>query len=859
MALKYWYGGSGNWNSGTAHWSLNSGNSPSSTTTTPTASDDIVFDANSGTGTMTINVTAACNNATFAGTSLLTIAGTSGITFSGNLTMASGMTWSHSGTKTFNATSTGKTITFASNTMNGNITFNGTGGGWTLQDNLSMATKTITVTRGTVDFNGKIITCGTFSSSNTGVRSLIFGSGTLNCSSIILTTKTNLTFSAASSTIKVTSSTVQFSSGGLTFGTVTLTSGVDGRIFITGANTFSNLTIDFSSASGTNLYASFVAGLANTISGTLTVTGHTTHRGSICSTTTGTATTISAGTVTGSYANFYDVTATGASSWDISAITGGSSNMGGNTGITFTNPITCYWHEGSGNYTDSKWYSATNGGGSATRVPLFQDNAVFDQNSFDSTGKTITMNVLMSGKLDFSSATNSPTLSFSGIGAYTNGFPTLASGMAISNSSTLILRVLADNVIDTKGISFGAGVMDFYGGNYNISLGSDLFVGSWLYLRSYLTFDLNDYNFTSTGAGIYDFDTKARTMRLGNGDISLSNFAFQSITNLTFYSESSTLILEKPETAIALRGLTWNNIYINTTGERALLSGAGTINELRIGEASNALLFSSSSVTVSSIVSEGTSGLYSTSSFQYEEANTYESLYSGSVVGVAVSPQTSLALKVTSASFYLSKAGSPTGNVYAKIYDLYSGFNLLATSAPLDVSTLTTTATEKEFLFSGDDLITIISSLGTHAVALEYSDGDSSNYLKVEKDDEFLSDQNTHYSLTGDTWTDVVAQYKYKISYTISNSAVLSSGTIPTETHSITSINAIALGQYIIIRNSLATGTFSAIGGEDAGGNTGWTFVSTTNIKTLNGVAIDNIKSINGVMKSDINLINGIE
>jgi hypothetical protein len=86
----------------------------------------------------------------------------------------------------------------------------------------------------------------------------------------------------------------------------------------------------------------------------------------------------------------------------------------------------------------------------------------------------------------------------------------------------------------------------------------------------------------------------------------------------------------------------------------------------------------------------------------------------------------------------LRKIGTPTGNATAKIYAHSGTFGTssaptgtaLATSATLDVSTLTGTLTVKDFVFSGGDKITLTS--GTNYVAtIEYSGGDASNYIEV--------------------------------------------------------------------------------------------------------------------------------
>ena len=63
MANRYWVGGVGSWSS-TTKWSLTSGGA--SGASVPTATDDVIFDANSGlTGaTATVDTAQTCNNLT---------------------------------------------------------------------------------------------------------------------------------------------------------------------------------------------------------------------------------------------------------------------------------------------------------------------------------------------------------------------------------------------------------------------------------------------------------------------------------------------------------------------------------------------------------------------------------------------------------------------------------------------------------------------------------------------------------------------------------------------------------------------------------------------------------------------------
>lgn len=105
-----------------------------------------------------------------------------------------------SGTIVFAATSGVKTITSAGDALDYNITFNGVGGSWQLQDNFTTgATKTTTLTSGTIDLQSYTLSTGLFSSSASTARTIAFGTGAITCTGTgtvwTTATATNLTTS----------------------------------------------------------------------------------------------------------------------------------------------------------------------------------------------------------------------------------------------------------------------------------------------------------------------------------------------------------------------------------------------------------------------------------------------------------------------------------------------------------------------------------------------------------------------------------------------------------------------------------------------------------------------------------------
>jgi hypothetical protein len=113
---------------------------------------------------------------------------------------------------------------------------------------------------------------------------------------------------------------------------------------------------------------------------------------------------------------------------------------------------------------------------------------------------------------------------------------------------------------------------------------------------------------------------------------------------------------------------------------------------------------------------------------------------------------------LTDVKFYLKKVASPTGNAVAKLYS-HSGTygtssvpgTLLATSDNFDVSTLTTSYVLTTLHFSGANQYTLVA--GTqYVVTIEYSVGDSTNYIVVEYSATNIHGGNRSYFVTSGPW-----------------------------------------------------------------------------------------------------------
>ena len=212
-------------------------------------------------------------------------------------------------------------------------------------------TGTFTLTKGTLDLNGKTITTGIFSSSNSNIRAVqdTAGGGKIVCTGLTgtifnMATTTNLTVSNSPAVDIGTgaltqSADVTFATGGKTFGAVTITKHAGNySCIVSGGPTFSTLTLQ--AADATYQYSSLnvTAGTQLSLSsaGGLTSAGSVSYPSDINSASAATHTiSCASGTVTFSYTKISYSIATGGAIFN-SFTTNGCQDLGSNTGWRFT-------------------------------------------------------------------------------------------------------------------------------------------------------------------------------------------------------------------------------------------------------------------------------------------------------------------------------------------------------------------------------------------------------------------------------------------------------------------------------------------------------------------------------------------
>ena len=582
MATYYARGVGGNWTAA-ATWSLTSGGG--ATGATPTAADECIFDVNSG--NVTVNSGAVCRSWTVNGYTG-TITHTAAVTLTiGDATAGtsnrivyfatSGWTYTLGNAATSavalaSTSATQQTITSSGRTF-GNFTLNGTGSSTLLADAFT-STGTLTHNAGTFNTGNFTVGASTFNFGNATTRTLTLGSSTINLSGVssVFTGSgsSGLTVTANTATVNLNGAVTSGSSlmvlaganwNGLSF----VTSAANQASINGGGATIGNFTIT-GSANKTDQYR-----FQNTftVSGTLTVNGNSaTNRILLFGLTPGTANTITtANAPVLSNVDFADITAAGAGgTWSGTSL----GDLGGNTNITFTTPVTRYAvaiGASTNLWSDTARWSTSSGGSAGASVPLAQDTVIVDNNSFSGTVRDFRIDMPRMGKdINMSAVTTAQKI-----------LPVNGTTYSFCGSLSLALSLT---------VSGGTGGLNAAGrGSHTItSAGTVWTATSWIINAPGGTYTLAD-----------DFDggaTTVRTLTLTTGTFDTAGFMTRwQIYNIgsTFtklFLRSSNVYITRQTAggswansagASAVDGGTSNIIYsLNTTGTQTFTGGGST-------------------------------------------------------------------------------------------------------------------------------------------------------------------------------------------------------------------------------------------------------------------------------------------
>jgi hypothetical protein len=598
----YWIGGNGNW-SDASHWSLSSGGLANIGGCIPNQTDNVFFDANSGSEVqVNINQIAYCNNMDWTGvTASSWLWGNSNLNVFGDFILAANVSLNLSANLVFKATDAGNTINVFNKTLtNQYVIFEGTGE-WTLQSGFSMNNnKYLYFNSGSLNTNNFDLNLFALYSWGSQNRNLTLGSSSINTSDWQISDGTNMTIVPNTSTLNVSQS--NFYGGGLDYNDVIISS--SGWVSIYGSNTYNNLNVP----SATSL--SFEGGTTHTLNTLNNANGTGCDAFfNIQSTTAGFPANLVtvAGIYNGNWLKITDVTAAGGATFNATNSQGIGTVTGWN--ITGTAPTDFYWIADGGDWTDALHWSLTSGGvaNPSGCIPTINDNVFFDANSFPSSNQTLSINSNVNcATMDWTQVTNNPKVS--GSEQITiNGSMLLSQNMDLSNYWGIInlsSSAIGNNVKTENHLISG---LNFTGsGEY--TLNDDLNV-SWNNLNfNNGTLNTND-NAISIPSGIFATNSvSARTLNLGNSFVSVQSWDFYNSTGLTLNAGAS--IIELVPNAGAFEGgnLTYNNVIINAnTWGNIGFYGSNTFNTLEIKPGTDIIIESGSTQNTTNLIALGTS------------------------------------------------------------------------------------------------------------------------------------------------------------------------------------------------------------------------------------------------------------
>lgn len=490
----------------------------------PTVYDNVIFDANSGTGILTVNSIANMANFDCSGmtTNAITLSNAAfNFNVYGSLALSTMLSTSFTGTGYLYLKATSSVnITSNGNNQGWNrIYFDGVGGTWTNQDDWTTPSD-ISIANGHWNINNKTISFNSFFHSN-GVRIISLGSGTFICTNWGLYA-TTLTFNYNTGTVIVNGSFSFYRN--INFYNLTLnppasglvTLGIDGNS--TDILILNNLVLTGQDSNNNRfLLRSSVVGTPRTI-------------------------TVDPAKVTASNVDFRDIVF--ANPVNLSSIPGGSGDCGGNSGIIFTSSQTKYFKHTSGvvNWGDpTKWFSdqaKTIPG----RVPLPQDSAIFDQDSFSGIS-TLTLNCARVGSFDMSAVNKAVTFTLgNSLEAY--GHYILGQNITQNGFKLVILCGRSNFVFNSYGkfTSIDALQLNAPGGLYTNMSDVICSTAKDRELRMITgSFDFNDYDFW--GNRIIANSGLPCTLYLGNGTMNCSGSSdgYVFMYGGTLYAEGSTI------------------------------------------------------------------------------------------------------------------------------------------------------------------------------------------------------------------------------------------------------------------------------------------------------------------------------
>jgi hypothetical protein len=489
-----------------------------------------------------------------------------------------------------------------------------------------------------------------------------------------------------------------------------------------------------------------------------------------------------------------------------------------------------YYVGGTGDWHDTAHWSTTSGGSSGASIPTSSDDVFINASSGFGAGGTIGFSTddIVFHDITANSGHSWTITDGGGWNIRCYGSIVLESTATISNH----LSIQGTGTIQTNGADFTV----YFTIQGNNTLAGNLVTGVDIDIQN-ATFDANDFNITArTIAGYYS------TVYMGSGvwetlDYynAMNDWSFIFGDGITVYPETSTVKLSGTSTAFD-SNYTFYNVWLNTTG--SYIKGNNTFNDIKITGGKSVKFTTGNRQIINTFTPLGSSGNLVT----IDSTNGSDPFYLFKPTGVVGSNYLDLSNSNTepdmeslfesfgdyneqqwlltqepgqgyiayaqsftgngqrmySAGYLLTKTGSPTGNVQAKIYAHTGTFGSgkpvgspIAVSNLLDASTLDGTPdTYYLFTFSGENRVVLENGVN-YCISIEH---DNPSYTDVVS----ISINSTSKTMAGN-----LSYPNGDGSWTAIDSAEV-----------ILSISSIPLSAtWYAGRNSI-----------DNGGNTGWIF-----------------------------------
>jgi hypothetical protein len=527
----------------------------------PLASDDVIIDGTSG--NITIDSGAVARSVDFNGYSGLCIHNANvtlnigdGTAGAGNraLRMSPTMTYLKMHPQTsaiafISTSATQQTIDWCSTTGNhtfGHTTYNASSNGsWLWNDDFISSfaglNATLTLTKGTLNTNGKTFIGGQVTGSNSNVRTLTMGASQFYCYGVgnncwLFATITSLTVTANTAKVwfyrsltcfapLIQSGTVNWNGLDLEWiggGICTIASG--------GVPIFDNVTVNGGQDLGDGREDRLQQNNSWTANGTVTFNGLSQTRRLRVHSNGGVRTVTVAGgsSVTGKYVDFQNTSLSVSN--NLSAIVGGAGDLGGNTNIVFASAVPKYFYSptpGVKFYNDDTlWFLGTGGTGGQTTRPLAQDDAIFDLNSFPVAGVTVRNGVgcnQLGKNINWTGVTNNPVWDFQ-VDVINYGSLTLDPNMTVTSYSDAFFTMFGSGAsqfftVDFAGLQLPHTLFLINFASTNTCTLQSHFVGNALNTTLFQTTGLIDFNNKNVTTG--RFQQSSGTITMGAGIFTL--------------------------------------------------------------------------------------------------------------------------------------------------------------------------------------------------------------------------------------------------------------------------------------------------------------------------------------------------